>query len=122
VAKIEDLFKGDRGPRDPALYPSEVARLKAKKKFGLVFEEHIRETINLPNTPSRVVGTGVVKRGVAQATRSFSRARLTARVDSGLLDSRPHGQSRYERGSTRRRTSLRIVLSTCKFPRLVKRV
>src|SRR5262245_48149893 len=47
----------------------------------------IPETIRLPNTPSEV-GTGVVKRGA-----DLSRARLTARAESGLRHSLPHGQS-----------------------------
>jgi adenine-specific DNA-methyltransferase len=56
MAKLEDLIKEIAEPSLRARVADEVAKLKAKKKFGLVFEEHIPETIRLPDLPFK---TGV---------------------------------------------------------------
>jgi adenine-specific DNA-methyltransferase len=61
MAAIEDLIKqiADPGLRDHLA--AEVARLKATKKFGLVFEEHLPELLRLPSLPVRT-GTRVLKK------------------------------------------------------------
>ena len=61
MAAIEDLIKqiADPGLRDQLA--TEVARLKATKKFGLVFEEHLPELLRLPGLPVRA-GTRVLKK------------------------------------------------------------
>lgn len=50
MAKVEDLIKNipDAKLRDEIA--REVAQLKAEKKFGLVFEEHIPELAQLPRS------------------------------------------------------------------------
>ena len=61
MAAIEDLIGqvADQGLRDNLTH--ELVRLKAVKKFGLVFEEHIPELIRLPKHPPRL-GSRVVKK------------------------------------------------------------
>lgn len=61
MAAIEDLIKqiADPGLRDQLA--AEVARLKAAKKFGLVFEEHLPEMVRLPRLTVRV-GARVFKK------------------------------------------------------------
>ncbi len=61
MAAIEDLIKqiADPGLRDQLA--AEVARLKATKKFGLVFEEHLPEYVRLPGLTPRV-GVRVLKK------------------------------------------------------------
>lgn len=49
MARLEDLIKEIAEPALRVQIASELAKLKAKKKFGLVFEEHIPETIQLPD-------------------------------------------------------------------------
>src|SRR5574341_805799 len=62
MAKIEDLIKNvpDEQLRDEIA--REVAKLKAGKKFGLVFEEHLPENVQIPSLPVRP-GARVVRRG-----------------------------------------------------------
>ncbi len=62
MAKLEDLIKQIPDAKLRAEVAREVAALKATKKFGLVFEEHIPEQVQLPNLPVRI-GSRVVKRG-----------------------------------------------------------
>jgi len=61
MAAIEDLIKqiADPGLRDQLA--AEVARLKATKTFGLVFEEHLPELVRLPALPVRA-GVRVMKK------------------------------------------------------------
>ena len=54
MAKIEDLVGEIADPILRAEIASEVKRIKTQKKFGLVFEEHLPETVRLPNFPIRV--------------------------------------------------------------------
>jgi adenine-specific DNA-methyltransferase len=61
MAKLEDLIKEISEPALRARIASELAKLKAKKRFGLVFEEHIPETIQLPDLPIKV-GVRVVQK------------------------------------------------------------
>ena len=61
MAKLEDLIKqiSDAKLRDELA--REVAALKSTKKFGLVFEEHIPEQVQLPGLPVRT-GSRVIRR------------------------------------------------------------
>jgi adenine-specific DNA-methyltransferase len=80
MAKVEDLIKNipDAKLRDEIA--REVAQLKAEKKFGLVFEEHIPELAQLPSLPPRV-GDRVCKRG-GKTSETF---RVVAHVNSRKL-------------------------------------
>lgn len=51
MAKIEELINQVTEPRLRAEIAAEVKKLKAQKKFGLVFEEHLPETVRLPGFP-----------------------------------------------------------------------
>ena len=61
MARLEDLIKdiGDASLRDRIA--GEVGKLKARKKFGLVFEEHLPEIAQLPGLPIKP-GARVTKR------------------------------------------------------------
>jgi adenine-specific DNA-methyltransferase len=62
MAKLEDLIKQIPDAKLRAEIAREAAALKATKKFGLVFEEHIPEQVQLPGLPIRT-GSRVIKRG-----------------------------------------------------------
>jgi adenine-specific DNA-methyltransferase len=49
MAKIEDLIAQIADERLRNAIIGEVRELKKNKKFGLVFEEHLPETVRLPN-------------------------------------------------------------------------
>jgi adenine-specific DNA-methyltransferase len=51
VAKIEDLITQIPDERLKAAIAAEVRELKKTKRFGLVFEQHLPETVRLPNLP-----------------------------------------------------------------------
>jgi adenine-specific DNA-methyltransferase len=51
MAKIEDLISQIADERLKKAISAEVRELKKSKKFGLVFEEHLPETVRLPNLP-----------------------------------------------------------------------
>ncbi len=51
MAKIEDLIAQIPDERLKKAIASEVRELKKNKKFGLVFEEHLPETVRLPKLP-----------------------------------------------------------------------
>lgn len=53
MAKIEDLIAQIPDERLRKAIAGEVKTLKKNKKFGLVFEEHIPETVRLPRLPVR---------------------------------------------------------------------
>lgn len=80
MAKLEDLIKNipDSNLRDEIA--REVAQLKAEKKFGLVFEEHIPQLVQIPSLPPRV-GDRVCKRG-GKTNETF---RVIAQVNSRKL-------------------------------------
>lgn len=61
MAKIEDLIAQIHDERLRNAIWAEVRALKKTKKFGLVFEEHLPETVRLPNLPVKV-GETVAKR------------------------------------------------------------
>ena len=62
MAKIEELIGEIADPRLRVEIAAEVKRLKVRKKFGLVFEEHLPETVRLPGFPVRA-GELVAERG-----------------------------------------------------------
>ena len=51
MAKIEDLIAQIPDERLKKAIGTEVRELKKNKKFGLVFEEHLPETVRLPKLP-----------------------------------------------------------------------
>jgi hypothetical protein len=51
MAKIEDLIAQIPDERLRKAIAAEVQEVKKSKKFGLVFEEHLPETVRLPNLP-----------------------------------------------------------------------
>jgi adenine-specific DNA-methyltransferase len=53
MAKIEDLIAQIPDERLKKAIAGEVKALKKTKKFGLVFEEHLPETVRLPGLPVR---------------------------------------------------------------------
>lgn len=53
MAKIEDLIAQIPDQRLRKAVANEVRELKKNKKFGLVFEDHLPETVRLPNLPLR---------------------------------------------------------------------
>src|SRR5882724_9072605 len=64
MAKIEDLIGEIEDSRLRAEIAGEIRRLKTQKNFGLVFEQHLPETVRLPNFPVRE-GELVAERGAA---------------------------------------------------------
>jgi adenine-specific DNA-methyltransferase len=61
MARIEDLIKDIDDPTLRDQIASEVSKLKARKTFGLVFEQHLPEVLLLPGLPIKP-GARVVKR------------------------------------------------------------
>lgn len=61
MAQLEDLIKDIADPRLRHQIAGEVSKLKARKKFGLVFEQHIPELVQLPRLAVKP-GARVVKR------------------------------------------------------------
>lgn len=53
MAKIEDLIAKIPDERLRKSIAGEIKELKKTKKFGLVFEEHLPETVRLPRLPVR---------------------------------------------------------------------
>ena len=62
MAKIEDLIEQIPDERLRKAVAVEVKALKKTKKFGLVFEEHLPETLRLPRLPVNVGELVAVKR------------------------------------------------------------
>ena len=48
MAQLEDFIKDIADPRLRNQIAAEVSKLKARKKFGLVFEQHLPEVVQLP--------------------------------------------------------------------------
>src|ERR1017187_1400175 len=61
MARIEDLVAQTPDERLKKAIGAEVRELKKSKKFGLVFEEHLPETVRLPKLPVKE-GETVAKR------------------------------------------------------------
>ena len=87
MAKIEDLIKQIPDPKLRAEVAREIAALKSTKKFGLVFEEHIPEQVQLPGLSIRT-GSRVVKRG--NGKQVYQVAEIKGR--NARLISEPEGQ------------------------------
>ena len=51
MAQLEDLVREISDPRLRNQIAADVRQLKARKKFGLVFEEHLPEIVELPSLP-----------------------------------------------------------------------
>lgn len=62
MAKIEDLIAQIHDERLKKAIGAEVRELKKIKKFGLVFEEHLPETVRLPKMPVKVAELVAKKR------------------------------------------------------------
>lgn len=62
MAKIEDLIAQIPDERLRKALAGEVKVLKKTKKFGLVFEEHLPETVRLPDLPVRAGELVALKR------------------------------------------------------------
>jgi adenine-specific DNA-methyltransferase len=60
MARLEDLINDIADPRLRNQLAAEVGKLKARKKFGLIFEQHLPEIVQLPGLPVKP-GTRVVK-------------------------------------------------------------
>ena len=65
MAKIEDLIAQISDERLKKAIGAEVKALKKTKKFGLVFEEHLPETVRLPRLPVRERELVALKRETA---------------------------------------------------------
>jgi adenine-specific DNA-methyltransferase len=61
MARLEDLIKDIADTRLRSQIAAEVGKLKARKKFGLVFEQHLPEIVQLPGLPVNP-GSRVAKR------------------------------------------------------------
>lgn len=61
MARFEDLIKDIADPRLRDQIAAELNKLKARKRFGLVFEQHLPELVQLPTLPLRL-GARVIKR------------------------------------------------------------
>jgi adenine-specific DNA-methyltransferase len=87
MAKLEDLIKQipDAKLRDDIA--REAAALKATKKFGLVFEDHIPEQVQLPNLAPQA-GARVIKRGNGKQTFQV----LEIKGKNARLLPEPHGE------------------------------
>lgn len=68
MARLEDLIKDIADASLRNQIAGEVGKLKARKKFGLVFEEHLPEVVLLPGLPIKP-GARVARR--ANKTAGF---------------------------------------------------
>ena len=62
MARIEDLIQSIADERLRDELSREVKKLKATKKFGLVFEEHLPETTRIPTLEPKVGDTVAFRR------------------------------------------------------------
>lgn len=67
MAKIEDLINQIPDERLKKAIATEVKAIKRTKKFGLVFEEHLPETVRLPHLPLRIGELVALKRETGNA-------------------------------------------------------
>lgn len=61
MARLEDLINDIAAPRLRDQIAREVGGLKVRRKFGLVFEEHLPEIVQLPELPLKP-GSRVARR------------------------------------------------------------
>lgn len=102
MAKIEDLVDEIRDPQLRERIAEEVKRLKETKTFGLVFEEHIPETVSLYGLPIRP-GLIVQNRTTPNDSTEFE----VLSVDDGTATLVPRGAAEPE--STAETTDLLVV-------------
>ena len=62
MAKLEDLIEQIPDERLRKGIAAEVKALKKTKRFGLVFEEHLPETVRLPHLPVKPGNLVALKR------------------------------------------------------------
>ena len=65
MARIEDLIKNIPDIQLQNEIASEVSKLKANIQFGIVFEEHIPELVQLPNIPVKIGARVSKKKGTS---------------------------------------------------------
>lgn len=87
MAKLEDLIKQIPDSKLRAEIAREAAALKSTKKFGLVFEEHIPEQVQIPGLPVRT-GSRVIKRGDGKQVFQV----LEVKGNTARLAPEPEGQ------------------------------
>ena len=99
MAKIEDLIGQIPNERLRKAIAGEVKALKRTKKFGLVFEEHLPETVRLPRLPvregelvalkreagNRLWRVGNILKGVAQCQKVIDNSPLTEDLTEEFL-------------------------------------
>jgi adenine-specific DNA-methyltransferase len=97
MAKIEDLIAHIRDERLRAAISLEVRELKKNKKFGLVFEEHLPETVRLPNLQVKE-GEMVANKGVSgnELWRVEKIRKGTATLEKIIEDRQPTGVKAVE--------------------------
>src|SRR5260370_527172 len=61
MALLEELIQDITDPRLRIEIAGELGKVKARKKFGLMFEEHLPEVVQLPGLPVKP-GARVAKR------------------------------------------------------------
>jgi adenine-specific DNA-methyltransferase len=87
MAAIEDLIRQITDSRVREQLAAEVAKLKRQKKFGLVFEEHLPELLELPGI-SPTIGARVLKADdpnnvLYRVTAELSGNRIKVAAESG---------------------------------------
>jgi adenine-specific DNA-methyltransferase len=90
MALLEDLIKDIADLRLRDQIAEQVAKLKARKAFGLVFEQHLPEVVQLPGLAIKP-GAWVAKRGDKEAgvflvTAAVSRNRVSVVSERGGLE------------------------------------
>lgn len=90
MAKIEDLVSRIEDESLRAAIGAEVKELKKTKRFGLVFEEHLPETVRLPNVPIR---KGCL---VAKKAETGNACWEVKEVRKGNAECKPLGTNKYE--------------------------
>ncbi len=91
MAKIEDLISriGDESLRNAI--SAEVKELKKTKRFGLVFEEHLPETVRLPNV--------AIRKGslVAKKAESGNTCWVVRNIKKSVAECVPQGEPLYSK-------------------------
>lgn len=88
MARIEDEIGKIADPVLRATLFDEVKKLKAEKRFGLVFEDHLPELVPVYNAYIKARST------VARRGRNFSETFRVVRVHEGIADVEKNGGSR----------------------------
>ena len=87
MALLEDLIKDIADPRLRNLIAGEVGKLKARKKFGLVFEQHLPAVVHLPGLAIKP-GNRVAKRndkaaGLFVVTAAINKSKMSVVPERG---------------------------------------